>query len=335
MWKYITKIFILWRVNLEMWRWVGERMLSVREGYLGSTPWANFDGHHYIMIADRGYGNFDQAFFPLYPLLIRYLGGILNSNYTLAGLLISNISIFLGIIVLWYLLKKIKFNEENIKWSIIFFLFFPTSFYFAGVYTESLFILLIFLSFLALESNRWIIYFVGASLASLTRLVGAFLLAPIGLVGYMIYLAKTYGDPLLFIHVQPAFGANRSGGEVILLPQVFWRYLKIYTTVPVANYEFWIAVLEMAFLLGTLILLFIAWKKKVHIRWILFSLAATIAPTLTGTLSSIPRYVLVAFPIYIVLANIKRKPIRYLLLITCYLLQGVLIILFTRGYWVS
>jgi len=37
--------------------------------------WANFDGAHYINIARDGYHQFDQAFFPLYPLMIRALGG--------------------------------------------------------------------------------------------------------------------------------------------------------------------------------------------------------------------------------------------------------------------
>jgi hypothetical protein len=233
---------------------------------------------------------------------------------------------------------------------LVFFLFFPTSFYFGSIYTESLFLLFVLVSFFALlkfnskfsttlhrvvENRGWIIvYMVAASLASAARLVGAFLLFPLGLFVYMAYLWKTNGDPLFFIHVQPAFGANRSRGEIIFLPQTFFRYLKIFATVSYENYTFWIALLEITFFIGALVFLWKAWRKDFPKSWILFSTAAVIAPALTGTLSSIPRYALIAFPIYIIMAKYK-KGFRYLLLAACYLLQAVLTMLFTRGYWIS
>lgn len=314
--EFIGKIFIIWRVNLEFWRWVGGKILPARENFLGPTPWANFDGVHYLSIAKNGYFQFEQAFFPLYPLLIRWLGKLLGGNFVFAGLLISNISLFFILVIFWKLLKKIKIKEETIKWTLAFLLFFPTSFYFGSIYTESLFMLLVFLTFFTTALYSTVVF---ASLASATKLVGAFLLAPIGLFAYMVYLWRTYGDPLMFIHAQPAFGANRSGGEIILLPQVLWRYFKIFTTVSYDNYDFWIALIEVIFLISVLVLLWIAWRKNLPKSWILFSLAAVIAPTLTGTLSSMPRYVLIAFPIYVVLAKFSRKW-RYLLLVTCYLL---------------
>jgi hypothetical protein len=47
----------------------------------------------------------------------------------------------------------------------------------------------------------------------------------------MYYLKANFGDPLLFFRVQPHFGAGRAGGRLILLYQVFWRYLKMLLTV--------------------------------------------------------------------------------------------------------
>ena len=34
---------------------------------------ANFDGIYYISIARHGYSQYEQAFFPLYPMLIKFL----------------------------------------------------------------------------------------------------------------------------------------------------------------------------------------------------------------------------------------------------------------------
>jgi hypothetical protein len=187
---------------------------------------------------------------------------------------------------------------------------------------------------LALLQGKKIIYAIAASVASGIRIVGAILLVPIGLLGYMVYLFKETKDPFMFIHVQPAFGANRSGDELVILPQVYWRYLNIFVKVPITNYDWWIALLEIILFHVVLVILFFAWRKNYPKQWIYFSAAAVILPTLTGTLSSMPRYVLVAFPVFIFLAALPKK-IRTASFIASIVLGTVLTILFTQGYWVS
>ena len=331
---FIILMFVIWRVNLEFWRWVGESYLTTREGFLGPVGWANFDGVHYLSIAEKGYFQFEQAFFPLYPLLIKWTAVLLGNNYLLAGLLISHISFLVALVLLSYILRKHKFSERVILWTITFLLLFPTAFYFISVYTESMFFLLILLGFYALMINNKWLYVVSSSLASATRLVGAFLLVPVGLLVYMWYLLRTTGDPLFFVHAQPAFGANRTGGEIILLPQVLWRYFKIFTSVPIYNYDLWIAVLELVALVLVVFLLWVAWHRDLPKNWVLFSVFSVLIPTMSGTLSSMPRYILTAFPIYIVLALYRKLP-KLLIASVFYILQAMLVILFTRGYWVS
>lgn len=117
-----------------------------------------------------------------------------------------------------------------------------------------------------------------AALASATKIVGIFLfpillwklakeekktvskilsvlLSPLGLISYMFYLWKEYGDPLMFFHVQPFFGAHRSGEEMILSPQVIYRYLKIFPVfiaLESINYKLKIPYFFFSFLLLTL-----------------------------------------------------------------------------------
>ena len=336
--KYIALWFTIWHVHLELIAWAARKMVPIREGFLGSVPWANFDGLHYLSIAERGYVQFEQAFFPVYPILIRRLGILLHDDFLLAGLLISNIC-FIGVLILtWKLVIKLFYRRKNretiARQTIISLLFFPTSYYFGSVYTESLFLLCVLGAWYLLLEHRRILFGIVAGIASGIRLVGAFLSVPVGLIMYMHYLYQSTGDPLLFIHAQPAFGANRTGGDLIILPQVIWRYMKIYTTVPLYQYDYWIAVLEMAIFLFSLVVLWCAWKSKLPRNWIYFSLLSIVMPTLTGTLSSMPRYVLVAFPMFIVL-GMMREPYRNQLLGVLYVLFIILTALFVTGHWVA
>ena len=118
-------------------------------------------------------------------------------------------------------------------------------------------------------------------LASLTRLIGVFfiiliffnlikiiknsklkiknlILAFSPLIGFLIYcfyLWKTTGNPLMFFHSQPAFGANRST-NIIILPQVIFRYIKIFFTAQF-NFQYFISLFEfLTFFLVLIVLTF-------------------------------------------------------------------------------
>jgi len=361
MFHFLLFSFLFWRIFLFAASLFGEKILALRQGFLGLIPWANFDGVHYLSIAQNGYFQYQQAFFPLFPILIRVASKIFVGNYLIISLIIVYLSLIILLILFWKLLR-LDFGENIAKDSILFLLFFPSAFFFGSIYTESLFLMLVLAAFYAARKKRWLLVGVLGGLASATRLAGICLLPtllweyieqkefkiknlksnilwliliPLGLFIYMFYLWRNFGDPLYFFHVQPAFGAQRSGGEIILLPQVIWRYLKIFATVSPKTYDFWPAVWEMVSLAICYLLLAISIKKKVRFSYVLFAFLAVTLPTLTGTLSSMPRYILVAFPMYIVLGMIKNKVVKTSLLVIFSLLLMLFTILFTRGYWVS
>src|SRR3989338_6456535 len=68
---------------------------------------ANFDGLHYIKIGKNGYSQFEQAFFPLYSLTIRFLNPLFYNNRLLTGIIISNISFLFGLFVFYKYLRLI------------------------------------------------------------------------------------------------------------------------------------------------------------------------------------------------------------------------------------
>lgn len=340
MMKYILSVFIVWRLQLELIAFIAKRVIPIREGFLGEIPWSNFDGIHYLSIAKNGYAQYEQAFFPFYPLLISWLSPFFGGSLLLAAMVISNVC-FIGVLVLlWKIVHVVfktehkKIREEYAKRVIIAVVVFPTSYYFGSVYTESLFVLLVLSSFYGLYQNSRLMFAFYAAIASATRLIGSLLLVPVGLISYMFYLYRTTGDALFFIHAQPAFGANRSGDELVILPQVLWRYAKIFYHVSPSNYDYWIAVLEISIFAGVLILLWKSWRMMIPRTWIYYSLAAIIVPTLTGTLSSMPRYVLVCFPLFFVIATCDPRYRRFIY-IGSYMLLVLLTMLFVQGHWVS
>ena len=75
---------------------------------------ANFDGVHYLTIAQKGYSaQFTQVYFPLYPILLKYFSVIFPLNQVLTGLIISNL-FFLSSLFVFYLLIKdgdLSFNR--------------------------------------------------------------------------------------------------------------------------------------------------------------------------------------------------------------------------------
>ncbi|MGB9911220.1 MAG: hypothetical protein ACPLKP_01300 [Microgenomates group bacterium] len=360
--RWMFKIFVIWRIGLELVVFLGKKILPEKLDYLGPSVWANFDGVYYLNIAQNGYGLYQQAFFPFYPFLIRWLSNFIH-NYLVSGLLISHLA-FLGALVFLYKLLTLDYSPKFIKLVIIGLLLFPASFYFVSVYTESLFLFFVLGAFYFIRIKKWWLGGVFGAFASATRIVGIFLLPalliewwedkkilnfkfkilnliflfliPLGLIFYMRYLLVHYGDPLLFIHVQPHFGAQRSGGKIILLYQVFWRYFKMILTTKIDPLYF-VVWLELLVAISFLGLLVYGYLKKIRLSYLVFGFLAYILPTLTGTFSSLPRYVLVVFPAFLSLGFILEKYQRFKIfyLIFSLILLVISLIFFSRGYWLA
>jgi len=258
--KNLVALIVSWRLLLFIFQVTAMGVLAFKRSFpyikellrpFGQAifwQWANFDGVHYLTIAQKGYldTGFIQAFFPLYPLGVRYLTAIWQ-NYLISGLLLSHVC-FLAALVVFYKLLRLDYSPNISFKSLVFLICFPTSFYFAAFYSESLFLLLVLLSFWLMRQKRWLVSAICISLASATRLVGLFLIpaliwefwqaeksaiwrsklkivnlliAPLGWLAYSLYLKQHFGDFFLYAHVQGVYGAQRTSGKIVLLYQVF------------------------------------------------------------------------------------------------------------------
>lgn len=375
--KTALKYFFSWRILVFLVAVLAMFIVIPKTNFTDLTPkaspsdllrmWSNFDGLHYQDIAKYNYGassktEKDYAFFPVYPWLMRHLNPLIG-DFTVSGLIVSNIAFIFAIFML-YRLIKLDYSAKTAKYSIFLLLLFPTSFFFGSVYNESLFLLLSVLTFYYARQKNFATASVFATIATATRVTGIFLwlalliefvdsyghnvreylkhkvlwlaLPPLGLASYMYYQFRMTGDPFFFINVQHAI-SGRSTSKLILLYQVFFRYIKMLFTVDPLSSTYFTVVLE--FLVGGLFLLLLIFSiKKVRPSYWVYCALSYILPTLTGTLSSLPRYVLVLFPMFIFLATWleKRRPhVRYIYYALCIILSLFSIALFTRGYFIS
>lgn len=327
--------------------------------------WANFDGEHYLSISIFGYKNLEQAFFPVYPKLISFFAkpisyDLISSlvNSTLVGLIISNVSFLLALIFLWELIR-IDYSKKIAYITIILVLIFPTSFYFGAVYNESLFLLLTVLSFYFARKGNWFLAGVFGMTSSATRIFGlclvpAFLyeawnqkmnfskffwilLIPLGTGIYMLYLNTTLGDSLAFYHFQKLVGEQHQSG-IILLPQVYFRYMKMIISTNLDNPIFQTIVLEFFTGLVFFILPIYGYLRKIRFSYLIYAMLGFLAPTVQGSFSSTPRYVIVLFPSFLAAALLisgLSKVLRMLLLFLSFAIFVVETALFLRGYWIA
>ncbi|MBI4675647.1 MAG: hypothetical protein HY741_28720 [Chloroflexi bacterium] len=147
--------------------------------------WQRFDTNWYLKIAQRGYAGDDGStvYLPLYPLLVRVFRFILFGSYLLAALVISNVSLVLALYLLYRLTQE-WVNDKTAKRATVYFMLFPTAFYFLAAYTESLFLALVLAAFYCARRNRWVWASALGMLATLTRLQGVLMVIP---MAYMVW----------------------------------------------------------------------------------------------------------------------------------------------------
>lgn len=184
------------------------------------------------------------------------------------------------------------------------------------------------------QRDRWIAFAITYCTQFWPRIIGLALLASSGLALYMLYLNAVFNDPLYFFHVQSAFGGGRSE-SLILYPQVLWRSINILFNSTI-NLRYFTSVLEFVAGFGGLLGLLFA-LKHVRLSYVFFSLAAFIVPTLTGTFSSMPRYILTSFALFIWIAILleKQPKLQIVLSIVSGIVLSICTVLFIQGYWIA
>ncbi len=149
-----------WILALGIWGTVARNYLPMEHALHWEIPlelraplYAKFDSGWYLSIIDWGYGPppplgkpSSHAFFPLYPMTAKVLHATFALDGFHAGLIVSYLCFFLAASL--FLREGIERLGETPGWkAVVFLLLFPTAFYFAAMYAESMLLLFSLLAF--------------------------------------------------------------------------------------------------------------------------------------------------------------------------------------------
>lgn len=336
------------------------------------TAFKTWDAQHYLYLSEQGYKPNQESnrFYPLYPLLIRLLSPIFPDSLS-AGLFLSNLFSLLGIVYFYLFVKDYFKNKNRTAFSsVILLLIFPTGFYFSLVYSESLCFFLTILFFYFLYKNRFIYASLIALLLPLSRPVGVFIIFPYVFytIHYLYSLSpkstwqqqfkKILVDYRFFLLLSPILGLliyfyimylytssitsgfasakQIAGWQItnILHPGIFFKNL--FSPLP-AQHVFINSTIDRGYFLLFAVSLYFIYKKLDKTLFI-YALSFGTVP-LFGSFMSYSRYLLLVFPLFMILAdfiNSRRYRIYvYVILSLIILLQIIFILAHSLNYWVS
>jgi hypothetical protein len=363
----------IYRSNLR--RYITTAQCGTRHLTCFLESWWRWDVVRYVEVAYYGYTHsaVNTAFFPLSPLLDRYLasffGGSIFADYV-AGMVIANVC-FYAVLILFYQLIYQDFGHDVAKNALIYLTFAPYAIFFFAGYAESLFFLLSLAVFAFLRRGKprdWWLAGICGFLAALTRPTGVILvvpflvlgiqrfglrtfftrenwwqklsvflsmaLIPLGLLLYMLMLRIQFGNPFLFSVEQ---------GKV-WYRHIAFPWVGMYDAIKalyISGYDLQRNLADLFFTILPLLVLIIGWRR-LPLHYSLYSLVMVLfilcfpVANAGRSLMSAPRHLMMIFPIFIIMAMLYEKSnFAKMILIVSIAFFAINIILFVTGVWVA
>ncbi|MBI2619080.1 MAG: hypothetical protein HYW57_03270 [Ignavibacteriales bacterium] len=319
--------------------------------------WQRWDSIHYLSILKNGYSHFtpeamNTAFFPLYPML-GYVVNLLLRMPTFSLLLVSNVAFFFALTFLVRLVR-LDHGDDVAKRTAFYVAIFPFSFFFAGMYTESLFLLTLAATMYYARKGEWVKAGIWGILLTSTRLVGvagvlaagieymhqrgwdfrkldryalAIVAMPLGLLGYMLYTHLAFGD-FFSLFESSQKGWNRQIAWPWVSFQEHITRIQLGTAFPIFIYNVIFSFLALA----------LSMMNFRYLRWsyAILALALVLIPFSSNSLNAIPRYLIIVIPNFILLGILGGKKSLDLFITTGSLIfLGCLTVLYANWVYVG
>ena len=296
------------------------------------TALERWDALWFLRIAADGYRLNDgsAAFWPGYPVATRALATVFG-GHTLGAALIVSAVFSIAALVLFYLLGTREFGEPVARRSVLYLAFFPTAFFLAAPYSESMFLCFSIATLLAARSKHWWVAALCAALASGTRPLGMVLAVPLALEALAEQRGRRRGKVAATASVMGPVAASLSGAAAYL---VYWGLRSGNALQPFSSQAQWLRtaswpwetlsqatnfawrfdalwhridwLLTIPFI--GLALWSLTWMRASYATYVWGSLAIILSFVFPARpLMSVPRFLLVLFPLFWALARVTDR----------------------------
>ncbi len=330
--------------------------------------WQRWDACWYSKIAWFGYEPAEMSanFWPLFPALTGVTATVVGGSVAFAGLLVSAIAYIAAMTGLHRLVAR-DFETVIARRTVLFISIFPSAFFLFAPFTEALFLALAVWSIAMARERRWLLAGLLGLLAGLARIQGVFLVLPLGWEA-LVAAGLTAWRPWRELRLPPieigplVRGALAASGPLVGFVAFFVYSAAVAGQTPLDTQDAWggkeffppwdvaaaawqwtldrhdpLQALNLV-LLALFGLLLIAGLRRLPVAYTLFALpqlvllATRIQPT---PLTSTSRYLLVIFPMFVVLALIPWPRVRLAWAITSTLFLAILVQAFLVGDYVA
>ena len=337
--------------------------LPVTFDQIVGTAWAQWDSRLYLSIVTLGYQHppeehANMAFLPFYPLLIRALLPLTGGDAVLAGMIVAHCALIAAVLLFADVVTR-DFGAQVAYRAVATLLCFPTSFFLGAVYAESVALALLALTLWGLRRQRWMLAGIAGFFLSLTRLPGVLIapvialaivehagwrlppltrayLAPLlpalGIGLFMAYQWQQFGSPLIFLQTQ------RDIWDQQLSPPWVQLFMMIDTIATGSTHwsGHWpTRAFQLAVWLSFAGLAAVA-LRRLPLAYSLTGVMMLLPAYLTNVSHSLPRYVLLALPAFLMMALlIERRPALLAAIPAALVLLGWTTALFVNGFFVG
>ena len=313
-------------------RWNGEEPIGGPTALVQVLD--SWDGHWYLDVVRDGYphsimpnvtyfvSDARAAFFPLYPMTVRFLDWIIPGGPVSVSLLL-NFILGAAFVYLVGRLTKALFDSRTAEKAMILAAFFPGSFVLSWAYSEAILVTLACLMFIALHRQQWLLAGVIAAIGTAARPNGLALaaacgvaaliaikddrqwraliapaLAPLGFIGFMAFLRHHTDEDWAWFRVQrEAWKEGTSFGATAVE-----RTLDFF----VSPFGSPTSVLTAATVIALIIATVLGRRYKIPLMYHAYSLTVVLLMLAPATVTARPRFLFTAFPLIFPVARALR-----------------------------
>jgi hypothetical protein len=334
---------IWWRVGITN-PWPAE--------FAGMRLWrfsVRWDADWYVRIAEHGYSHAagdasSVGFFPGFPLSISLANTVLPGGAVFAGLVVVHLALIAALIYV-FLLARLDFGERVAWWTVGLVLMFPAGFFFSALFGESLLLLGIAAALYHARRRQWWRACLFGLLAGATSLAGMLIAVPLALELWrqtggrrinpfeLIAVAMTpVGGLAFFGYLWARFGSAWVYFDSNAVRHSDIRAFDSYRNSTGGSLDSVFAISDAALIGAFLIAGGLLWWR-VRPSYGALVIGLTLLPLVVGAPPGIGRQLVVAFPVFMLLARIPNEGARMMLSTIFTLGLALTAFFFVQGFW--